>query len=445
MIVFTPDGRQGGGLYRVSASGGTANLISNPDKNRGEDSHRWPMFLPDGAHYLYMTANFSGRKGADAVLVGSLDSNEKRFVVEATANAAFAAPDYLLFYRDKTLLAQRFNLKRFALTGEPTAILTDIQYLSSIKRAVFAVSDSGLLVAQGGSGAAISQPMWFDRKGNAVGAVGHPGVYANVSIAPNGKSVAVDKADVANQNTNDVWTYELQRDIVKRLTFDPAIDRVPIWSPDARRLVFVSNRELGVDLYMKNSDGTQEEKRIVSDELNKYPSDWSRDGKYILYTRGTDLWLVTIPELKTSMFLKAVSVLRNGQFSPDGKWVAYASNESGKWEIYVTSFPDPRAKWQVSVGGGEQPRWRGDGRELFYLSSDSKIMAVHVTTGAKFDSGAPVALFQTTPRQPVSLNELFVYDVTRDGQRFLVNTQVKQAENPPMFVLLNWPALLKKQ
>jgi Tol biopolymer transport system component len=153
---------------------------------------------------------------------------------------------------------------------------------------------------------------------------------------------------------------------------------------------------------------------------------------------------VTVPELKSSLYLKAVSAIRNGQFSPDGEWVAYASNESGKWEIYVTSFPEPRGKWQVSTGGGGQPRWRGDGKELFYLSSDNKMMAVPVTTGSKFDSGTPVALFQTTPREQVSLNDVFVYDLRRDGQRFLINTQVKQAEVEPMSIILNWPAKLNK-
>jgi Tol biopolymer transport system component len=143
---------------------------------------------------------------------------------------------------------------------------------------------------------------------------------------------------------------------------------------------------------------------------------------------------------KSSQFLKAASVIRNGQFSPDGKWVAYASNESGKWEIYLTSFPEARGKWQVSTGGGEQPRWRGDGKELFYLSSDSKMMAVSVGTGSNFDAGTPVALFQSTPRQPVLVYDLFVYDVSRDGQRFLINTPVNQADTHPMSILLNWPA-----
>jgi eukaryotic-like serine/threonine-protein kinase len=443
VIVFTPYAGPGGDLNRVSAAGGTPTRISNLDKSRGEYNHRWPMFLPDGTHYLYMAANFSGLKGVDAIFVGSLDSNEKRFVVDATANAAYAEPGYLLYYRDKTLLAQPFDRKRFALTGEPTTILTDIQYLPQLKRAVFAVSDNGLLVAQGSSEAALSQPIWFDRTGKEVGLAGKPDVYGNVSIAPNGRSVAVDKTDMASLNT-DVWTYELQRDSVKRLTFHPGIDADPIWSPDGARLAFDSNRQLENDLYMKNSDGAQEEESIVQDEFDKWPNDWSRDGKYILYTRGSDLWFVTVPELKSSMFLKAVSVLRNGQFSPDGKWVAYASNETGKWEIYVTSFPESRGKWQVSTGGGEQPRWRGDGKELFYLSSDGKMMAASVTLGAAFDARRPMALFQTTPRLPNSILDLFVYDVSRDGQRFLINTQVKQADSAPMSVVLNWPAKLNK-
>jgi eukaryotic-like serine/threonine-protein kinase len=442
VIVFAPEVTVG--LHRVSASGGTPTQISNPDRNRGEDGHRWPMFLPDGKHFLYMAANFSGRKGVNAIFVGSLDSDEKRFVVEATANAAYVAPGYLLFYRDRTLLAQSFDPKAFSLTGEPTTILTEIQYLPQVRRAVFAVSDNGTLVAQTGTAVAVSQPVWFDRKGKEVGVVGTPDVYGNVFLAPNGRFVATDKADMGSQNVVDIWTYELQRENAKRLTFDPSLNSVPIWSPDATRLVFASNRPFRFDLFIKNSDGAQEEKNIVHDDVQKYPTDWSRDGKYILYTRGADLWSVTLPELKSSLFLKAPSVLRNGQFSPDGKWVAYASNETDKWEIYVTSFPGAQGKWQVSTGGGEQPRWRGDGKELFYLSSDAKMMATPVTTGANFDAGTPVALFQATPRPPVLVYDLFVYDVSRDGQRFLINTPVKQAETAPMSVVLNWPAKLNK-
>jgi len=443
VIVFTPEASPGGGLYRVSASGGTPEQISTPDPARGEQSHRWAVFLPDGRHYLYMAANFAGRKNVNAIFAGSLGSNEKHFVVEASGNAAYAAPGYLLFPREKTLLAQRFDLKRFALIGDPTAVLTDIQYQPQVRRAVFAVSDNDVLVGQTGAGIAFSQPLWFDRKGHQEGAVGKAGVYGSVFIAANGRSVAVDSTDMTSLNT-DVWTYELQRESAQRLTFDPGFDVVPIWSPDASRLVFSSNRGEHVDLYMKNSDGAETEKVIVHDEFNKIPSDWFRNGEYILYTRGPDLWFLTLPALKSTLFIKAPSIVRNGQFSPDGKWVAYASNETGKWEIYVTSFPDARGKWQVSTGGGEEPRWRGDGKELFYISSDSKMMAVPVTIGANFDAGAPVALFQAVPRQPVSTNDQFVYDVARDGQRFLILTQVKRPESRPMSVILNWSARLPK-
>jgi Tol biopolymer transport system component len=397
VIVLAPETTAG--LFRVPASGGTPTRISDFDKSRGEGSLRWPAFLPDGKHFLYLAANFTGQKGANAIFVGSLDSNEKRFVVEATSNAAYAPPGYLLFYRDRTMLAQPFDLKRFALVGEATVILPEVQYLPQVKRAIFAVSDQGLLVAQSGGEAALSQLSWFDRKGNAVGAVGKPEVYGNVFLAPDGKSVATDKTDMASLNI-DVWTQELHRDGSKRLTFDPAIDAVPIWSPDAGQLVFASNRQTYFGLYVKNSDGANDEKVIVQGEVGNFPSDWSRDGKYILYCRGPDLWFVTYPELKSSLFLKAPSVFRNGQFSPDGKWVAYASNETGKWEIYVTSFPDARGRWQISSGGGEQPRWRGDGKELFYLSLDGKMMAAPVTTGAHFDAGTSVTLFQTTPVSP---------------------------------------------
>jgi Tol biopolymer transport system component/predicted Ser/Thr protein kinase len=441
VIIFTPFGT-GTGLYRVPASGGTATQITHPDWSREEYSHRWPMFLPDGIHYLYMAANFSGKKGVNAIYVGALGSNEKRFVVEAATNAAYAAPGYLLFYRDKTLFAQRFDLRGLALAGEPTPVLTGVQYLD-VGRAVFAVSDHGVLVAQTSIGATLSQPVWFDRTGKEMGTVGKPDVYGNVVLASNGRVVATSQTDPGSQNT-DLWTYELQGGKAKRLTFDPGYDAVPIWSPDATRLLFASNRRIRISMYMKDSDGATEEKNILNDDIDEIPNDWSRDGKHVLYAVGANLWVLNLPELKGSQFLKATAAIRNSQFSPDGKWVAYASNESGKWEIYVTSFPEGRGRWQVSTGGGEQPRWRGDGKELFYLSLDGKMMAAPVISGTNFDSGTPVTLFQTAPREPVSVMDMFVYDASRDGQRFLVNTQVKQADTQPMTIILNWTAKLNK-
>jgi Tol biopolymer transport system component len=198
------------------------------------------------------------------------------------------------------------------------------------------------------------------------------------------------------------------------------------------------------DLFLKDTNGAQEEKLIAHVEADEYADDWSKDGKYILYTRGPDLWLLSYPELKSTPFLKTPSTLKNGSFSPDEKWVAYTSNESGKWEVYVTSFPAARGKWQVSSGGGEQPRWRGDGKEVFYLSSDNKMMAAPVSEGANFDAGAPVTLFQANPRDAAATSEQAFYDVSRDGQRFLINTEPKQAGIEPMSILLNWTSKVIK-
>jgi serine/threonine protein kinase len=439
VIIFTPSGHLGVGLYRISASGGTPTQITVPDKNLNEDSHRWPQFLPDGIHYLYSAIHLSGRRDLSSVFVGALNSNEKRLVTKASANVAYIAP-YLLFYRDQTLFGQHFDTKTSQLAGEPIPILTDVQYSPRISRAVFAASNTHLLVAQKAGDTGASQFLWFNRQGQEIGTPLKPGIYGNMMLSPNGKTVASDTTDPASQNT-DIWTYELDTQSAKRLTFDPAIDSVPIWSPDGTRMVFASNRGVIFDLYLKDTNGAQEEKSIPQDGPDRFPSDWSRDGKYVLYERGTDLWLVTIPELRATPFLKSSSTLKNGQFSPDGKWVAYSSNESGRWEVYVTSFPEAHGKWQVSNAGGDQPRWRSDGKELFYLGPDSRMMAVPVKTGANFDAGTPTALFQANPRELVATSEQFSYDVSKDGQKFLINTQLKTGM-APMSVILNWSAKL---
>jgi eukaryotic-like serine/threonine-protein kinase len=437
VILFTPSGLLGVGLYRIAASGGAATEIATPDRAHNEDSLRWPVFLPDGVHYLYAAINLSGRSDTQSVYVGALNSNEKHFVARARGNAAYVAPGYLLFYRDQTLFSQHFDLGKLEVTGEPVAIFTGIQFWPRIARAVFAASNTGLLVAQKAGDSGASQLLWFDRKGQEVGLAVKPGIYGNISLAPNGKVLASDTTDPASQNT-DVWTYDLETQGAKRLTFDPAIDSMPIWSPDGSRIIFAASRELKFDLYLKDSTGAQEEKKIPQDGPDRFPMDWSRDGKYVLYERGPDLWYITVPELQASQFLKTGSTLKNGQFSPDGKWVAYASNESGRWEIYVTSFPEAHGKWQVSNAGGEQPKWRGDGKELFYLAPDSKMMSVPVTTGSNFDARTPIVLFQAYPRETVhATSEQFFYDVTRDGQKFLINTQLNTATTP-MSVVLNW-------
>jgi eukaryotic-like serine/threonine-protein kinase len=440
VILFTPSGTLGVGLYKISASGGTPTQVTVPDKSLSEDSNRWPIFLPDGIHYLYSAINLSGRKDLFSVYLGALNSNEKRLVVKAKGNAAYAAPGYLLFYRDQTLFGQHFDTNKFELTGEPAPLLTDVQFFPRISHAVFAASSTGLLLAQRNADSGASQVLWFDRKGQQIGVALNPGIYGNIMLSPKGDTLASDTTDPASQNT-DVWTYDLKTQSAKRLTFDPALDSLPVWSPDGRRVIFASNRDLKFDLYLKDTNGAQEETTIPQDGPDRFPTDWSWDGKYVIYGRGPDLWFLTFPELRATQFLKASSTLKSARFSPDGKWIAYSSNESGRWEIYITSFPEAKGKWQVSNAGGEQPRWRGDGKELFYLSNDSKMMAVPVKTGSNFDAGTPASLFQANPREMFATSELFSYDVSKDGQKFLLNTQLKTAM-APMSVVLNWNAKL---
>jgi eukaryotic-like serine/threonine-protein kinase len=442
VILFTPRGLLGVGLYRIPASGGTPVQISTPDRNLKEDSHRWPFFLPDGIHYLYSAINLSGQQELHSIYLGALDSNEKRLVIRARGNATYVDPGYLFFYRDRTLFAQRFDVGSVKLTGEAVPLFADIGFAPRIAKAAFSAASSGLLVTQR-AGESVSQLVWYDRNGHEVGVATKPGVYGNIALSPNGRFVATDTTDPVSQNT-DIFTFTLDTGEAKRLTFDPAIDSMPVWSPDGKQILFGNNQEPKFDLYLKNSDGAEEEKIIPQAGEDRFPNDWSRDGKYILYERGADLWYATVADLKPIQFLKAVSTLKTARFSPDGKWVAYSSNESGKWEIYVTTFPDAHGKWQVSTAGGTQPRWRGDGKELFYLSPDDKLIAVPVKTGANFDTGSPIALFQASPRETVAAtSEQFFYDVSQDGQKFLINTQLKSAIRP-MSVVLNWPSKLNR-
>jgi eukaryotic-like serine/threonine-protein kinase len=447
VIIFTPSGQLADGLYRVSEAGGAAARISLPDAALGEDSHRWPVFLPDQKHFLYLAANVSGKAEPDSIYVGALDSKDKKFVTKATGNAVYVAPGYLFYYHDKTLFAQCFDAQKLELTGEPVPTVTDISYQPRIVHVAFSASDTGVLVAQSGSGVSLSRLVWYDRQGKETGAASKPDVYSNVALSPDGKTVALDKTDPDSTNA-DIWTYDVQRDAMRRLTFNPAIDSMPVWNPDGKSVLFASSRDQIFGLYTKNVDGSAEEKLLEmdnADKFDRYPYDWSSDGKYVLYARGSEMWLVTLPEMKARVFIAGPGTLRNGQFSADGKWVAYVSNESGKSEIYVTSFPEARGKWQVSNAGGTQPRWRGDSRELFYLAPDGKMMAVPVSGGANFVSGTPAALFQTHAREFFATSEQFSYDVAKDGQRFLINTQVKNADTHPMSVILNWDAELKKK
>jgi serine/threonine protein kinase/Tol biopolymer transport system component len=443
VIVFTPDSF--GGLFRVSAAGGSPVEMTKPDASRSESSHRWPVFLPDGKHFLYLGTNFTGQLEKNAIFLGSLDSRESRFLVSTSANAAYAEPGYLLYMRDKTLVAQPFDHRSYVLSGEPHTLSDEVLYTHIVNRAVFSVSGTEVLVTQTGKAGSNSQLTWFDRGGKPMGTVGTSGAYGNVRLSPDGRRIAVDQTNPDGRNV-DLWILEPDRVAATRLTFDPSGHQAPIWSPDGKQVMFSWNLKLGAQIYLKNADGSgsAEEVADLGAGLQANTWDWSRDGRYVLVRKGNELWYLSWPERVPKPLLQATWTVLNAQFSPDGRWIAYASNETGTMEIYVSPFPSANGKWQVSSAGGQEPRWRQDGKELFYLSAEGKIMAVALKTGASFKADSPVALFQTRRRQPVSSFAVFSYDVSDDGQKFLVITKVDEANAAPLSILLNWASQMDK-
>ena len=441
VIVFSPDAL--GPLFRVSALGGSAVEVDKLDKTRFESSHRWPVFLPDGKHFIYLAANFSGKLDRNAIFLGSLDSADRRLLVSSTANAAYAEPGYLIYLRDKSLVAQRFDQRNYSLSGDAHLLSNEVLFLPQVDRAIFSVS-SQALITQNGKGAYLSQLTWFDRNGKNTGVVGQPGFYDNVRLSPDGHRVAADQSDTDGRNI-DVWVHEVTRGTSTRLTFDPALDQSPIWSADSQKVLFTSNRSGAFCLYLKNADGSGTETQLLDSGAALFnPWDWSRDGKYILFRRANELGYVTWPDKGVNTLVQAKWTVRGAQFSPDEHWVAYSSNETGNMEIYVSPFPSFNGKWQVSNAGGQEPKWRSDGKELFYVSTDGKIIAVPATLGTSFEAGTPVALFQTHRRQPMSSQDVFSYDVSGDGQRFLVATKLDEPSSAPLSVLLNWTSEIEK-
>jgi eukaryotic-like serine/threonine-protein kinase len=445
VIVFSPDAIGNIGLSRVSSQGGSPVEMTKPDTTRLETSHRWPVFLPDGRHFLYLAANFTGHREMNAIFLGSLDSQEKRQILSTSANVAYADPGYLLYMRGQTLVAQPFDRTRYVLSGEPHTVSDEVLYFPQVDRAVYSVSNGDVLVTQTGKGASLSQLEWFDRSGKPAGIVGAPGWYNNVRLSPDGRRIATDQTDPDGLNI-DVWLHEPARGAATRLTFDPAMDYAPVWSPDGRQILFGSGRRLGFRLYLKNADDSSPEAEVVDlgPDWQISAWDWSRDSRNVLLRKGAELWYITWPERVAKPLLQANWSVRNAQFSPDGRWMAYASNETGSWEIYVSPFPSANGKWQVSNAGGQEPRWRQDGKELFYLSAEGKMMAVAVTAGPSFAASSPIALFQTHRRQPVSSLDVSSYDVSGDGQKFLIDTKVDEANAAPLSVLLNWASEMEK-
>ena len=443
MILFTPIGTLNEGIMSVADNGGAPVKFNYPSATGSENTYRWPVFLPDGKHYLFLAANIRGESELNTLYVGSIDRpGEKQFLTKTMYNADYAN-GYVFFVRDGAVQAQKLDVGSYQLTGNVLRIFDNVKLQSRIFYAAFSASRDAVLAQEGGE-VSLSRLIWYNRNGKDISDSAPTDTYANVALSRDGKYIVTDKTDTTNENT-DVFVYDLARASLRRLTFDAGIDAVPVWSPDGSQIAFTSSRGRNFGIYVKPADGSQPERALsLTSGVDALPADWSRDGSNLLYLVPPDLWVYSFVEGKAHAFLKAPASLKNAQFSPDSKWVAYSSNETGRWEIYVTSFPDARGKWQVSTDGGEQPRWRGDGKELYFLSADAKLMAVSVDTKTEFDSRTPATLFQTNPREQIATNEQVVYDVSLDGQRFVVNTKYDNGSAHPMSVILNWQNEMKK-
>jgi Tol biopolymer transport system component len=446
VIVFALN-QTAAGLQRVSASGGAARPATTLDAAKGEVNHRFPSFLPDGRHFVY-TASIRSVDQA-MVRLGTLDSTEVKPLPGADSNALFAA-GHLLYLKESTLMAQPFDPDRLTTTGEAVPVAEKVAhiYTRSGSFGIFSVSWNGVLAYVAGEGGRLGLT-WVDRDGKRLSTVGDPGLLNSVHLSPDGKSATV----FTMSGNRDIWVFDLARRLPRRFTFDPAQEEEAIWSPDGRTIVFNSNRKGHYDLYRKNADLTGAEELLYADDMTKIPSSWSPDGRFLLYTAnspktGLDIWVLPMTSQpgtapKPYPWLQTEFMEANAVFSPDGKWVAYSSNESGDTQVYVAPFPGPGGKRQVSTAGGGYPHWRADGKEIFYNRADNRLMAASVReTGAALEIGEAHTLFSFPPTG-VGIS----YDVSADGQRFLALLPpevLTNSANEVINVVHNWIAGLKK-
>jgi Tol biopolymer transport system component len=455
VILYTPD--PGGPVWRVNADGSQAAPLT--DKLPGKaDSDRWPLFLPDGEHFLFLMANFSTpQKDAESgIYLSSLGGKEKTLVVHARSNAGYT-PGYL-FYLDEqeALRALPFDAKGTA-AGDARVIVDRVGFQPSVYWGAFAAAQNGTVIYSKTAEAAQSVLTWYSRAGKVLSRVGEPGVQANPALSPDGSRVSVDITDLKANNL-DVWIEDLSRNTSTRFTFDPAEETDGVWSRDGK-IVAYRSLATGAGVNYKDADGLKPEKVlfelghaingvgntqgvITDDSFDLIPNSWTPDDKQVLCALQTStknsrstLVLVPVGGGTPTQFHQTDASETNAQISADGKWVTYASNESGEWEIYVTTFPSAAGKWQVSRGGGTEPRWRADGKELFYLGPTGMLMSVSVDATGTFSSSAPAPLFQVRGRAPISSTDLFTYDVTKDGQKFLVNEYLKPDHVAPLTIV----------
>jgi Tol biopolymer transport system component len=447
--------QMGQGIFRVSADGGVPVGVTQLDQARRERNHFWPEFLPDGEHFLYMSTalDTDGRRETPTVYVASFGSSERKPLARLHSRMVYSPPGHLLFVEDGALLAQAFDASSLQLRGEPVRIAEGVAYYRTIGTTGFSVSSNGVLAYHGGADA--FRFVWHDRRGDVAESGWAARSYGAMQISRDGERVAIDVVDT-RIGTGDIWIYDAARGTPIRFTTDVEDESSPVWSPDGRRILFRSQRSGAPTLFIKSLvDGDEERVFPAASPLGALPlnpTDWSADGRWIAYMSNSprtvrDLWLVPLAGVRTPLPVSATRFDEyDARFSPDSASIAFVSNESGIPEVYVAPVGQPRDKRPVSVGGGTTPRWRKDGRELFYASPGNRsIMAVPIEPGAPIRTGAPrrlLLLGAEVAARPHPRNT--AYDVTPDGQRFLVSVPAGEAVSSRITVVMNWAAGLKR-
>jgi Tol biopolymer transport system component/predicted Ser/Thr protein kinase len=443
VIIFAP--RPGGGLVRVSAAGGVPGVLTSLDTTRGESTHRWPWFLPNGNHYIYYSrmGPGSGDVRDDSVRFAALDGSVDRAVMQCAANAAYAS-GHLIFLRERTLMAQAFDVSDGTLSGEPVPLAEDVYADLGFSNVSLGVSTDGTLAYQSGASALGAHIIAFDREGTALDTLGEAGSYYDCDLSPDDRYFAVEAVDPITSNA-DIWVHDITRQIRTRLTFAAGEDGYPAWTPDGAHILYSAVRQSALDLYRKAATGAGTEELLFSSSATKWLMDCSPDGRHLVYIAptttsvGDDLWILPLgPDGKAAgepyAFQQTEFDEDDASFSPDGRWLAYASAESGEYEVYVRPFPGPGGKWQVSSKGGDFPRWRRDSRELYYISGGNMMTAVEIDGRAEsITVGQPRTLF--TVRTPQANKP---YDVSADGRTFYIVTREAGFAASWINVVINW-------
>jgi Tol biopolymer transport system component len=444
VVLFTPT--TSSNLLRVPASGGTPEPASKLDGTKGENSHRWPFFLPDGKHYLYWARTSLGLQG-NTLYAGELGSLNAKELMKSESMAEYAS-GYLLFLREATLMARPFDPRTLQVTGEAVPVAEHIAINGGTTRPIFSASENGSMVYESGETAGTWNLQWMARDGKQLGAVAAPDRYFFPSLSPDGTRLAVNLFN-GTQGTEAIWIFDLVRGTRTRLTFGASNQVAPAWSSDGKTIFYHSGAQGGIHLYSKAGDGSGADQILTStkDAEEAFPTT-SPDGRYLVYARraanppSTDLWALPLFGDRTPIPIVQTAFVKTGPaVSPDGKWLAYSTNESGRNEVYITAFPGGGAKWQVSTTGGWAAHWRRDGKELFFLDSADNIVAVDVNlSGTAPQLGVPHTLFHAGGIQRAN----GPFDVTADGKKFLVNVGDLKEGSDPLTLVLNWPAELKK-